>query len=93
MKNNIIEDWLDEHGNPEIDKNVEKQLEIEEAAENYAKGWASNSDKEAFIDGAKYQAERMYSEEEVLKAQQAILGNIKDALQDKNYIIDYLKKK
>jgi hypothetical protein len=42
--------------------------------------------------GAKWQAERMYSEEEVLKAQQAILGNIKDALQHKNYIIDYLKQ-
>ena len=33
-----------------------------------------------------------YSKEEVLKAQQAILGNIKDALQDENYIINYLKQ-
>ena len=48
--------------------------------------------KDMFIEGAKWQAERMYSEEEVLKAQQAILGNIKDALQHKNYIIDYLKQ-
>jgi hypothetical protein len=46
-----------------------------------------------FIDSREFgQQERMYSEEEVLKAQQAILGNIKDALQHKNYIIDYLKQ-
>jgi hypothetical protein len=32
----------------------------------------------------------MYSEEEVLKAQQSILCNIKDALMNKNYIIEYL---
>jgi len=31
-----------------------------------------------------------YSEEEVLKAQQAILCNIKDALMNENYIIEYL---
>jgi hypothetical protein len=34
--------------------------------------------------------ERSYSEEEVLKAQQAILCNIKDALMNENYIIEYL---
>jgi hypothetical protein len=40
----------------------------------------------------KLMAERklMYSEEEVLKAQQAILCNIKDALMNENYIIEYL---
>jgi len=41
------------------------EKELEEAAENYAKGWASNSDKKAFIAGANYQAERMYSEEDL----------------------------
>jgi hypothetical protein len=46
---------------------VPKQETLEEAAESYAKGWASNSDKEAFIDGANYQAERMYSEEEAIQ--------------------------
>jgi hypothetical protein len=46
--------------------------------------------KETFIEGAKWQSERMYSEEEVLKAQQAILCNIKDALMNENYIIEYL---
>ena len=44
---------------------MEKET-LEEAAESYAKGWASNSDKEAFIDGARWQQEKMYSEEEVL---------------------------
>ena len=26
-KNNIIDDWLDKYGDPEIDKNVEMELE------------------------------------------------------------------
>jgi hypothetical protein len=34
--------------------------------------------------------QQCYSEEEVLKAQQAILCNIKDALMNENYIIEYL---
>jgi hypothetical protein len=78
-KNKIVEDWLEEHGDPEIDKKVEKQLELEEAAEKYARkqcddmydnegltgaswGWETSLD---FIAGAKWQAEKMYSEEEV----------------------------
>jgi DNA-dependent RNA polymerase auxiliary subunit epsilon len=36
------------------------------------------------------QDKKLYSEEEVLKAQQSILCNIKDALMNKNYIIEYL---
>jgi hypothetical protein len=43
---------------------------IEEAAEKYVKKFAESvkSTREiGFIDGAKWQAERMYSEEEVLK--------------------------
>jgi hypothetical protein len=51
-----------------------------------------NQKQDTEENNAEWQAERMYSEEEVLKAQQAILGNIKDALQHKNYIIDYLKQ-
>jgi hypothetical protein len=46
-----------------------------------------------FRNGVKWQQEQdknKYSEEEVLKAQQAILCNIKDALMDENYIIEYL---
>jgi hypothetical protein len=29
-KNNIIEDWLEEHGDPEIDKKVQKYLELKQ---------------------------------------------------------------
>jgi hypothetical protein len=46
-----------------------------------------------FILVAKWQQEQdknKFSEEEVLKAQQAILCNIKDALMNENYIIEYL---
>jgi hypothetical protein len=46
---------------------------IEEAAENYSEGWGNNNDKESFIEGAKWQAKRMYSEEEVI----AIVKKIK----------------
>jgi hypothetical protein len=73
-----------------------KQETLEEAAKNTTKIYVNEREKQTafleFINGAKWQAERMYSEEEVLKAQQAILGNIKDALQNKNYIINYLKQ-
>jgi cell division protein YceG involved in septum cleavage len=49
-----------------------KQETLEEAAESYSKitlnksGLMSNKQVNGFIAGAKYQAERMYSEEEVL---------------------------
>ena len=42
---------------------IEKR--IEEAAENYSQGWGDNDDKKSFIEGAKWQAQRLYSEEEV----------------------------
>jgi len=80
-KNNIIEDWLKEHGDPEIDKEVECKLEqitLEQAAERFyplSKGgsmWMPSADdcnkankQEGFIEGAKWQAERMYSEEDM----------------------------
>jgi hypothetical protein len=76
-KNNIIESWLEEHGDPEICKQVELKLEkitLEKSAENYAnkKGDIPTTEledaifKQGFIDGAKWQTERMYSEEEVV---------------------------
>ena len=55
-------------------------------------GYVELLEQEAFELGAKWKQKKSYSDEEVLKAQQAILGNIKDALQDENYIIDYLKQ-
>jgi hypothetical protein len=74
-----------------------KKETIEEAAENWFMEQGFNiynhyDTRPAFEEGAKWQQERMYSEEEVLKAQQAILGNLKDALQDENYIIEFLEK-
>lgn len=40
-KNNIISDWLDQHGDPEIDRFVEKNLAITEKVRNamILKGW------------------------------------------------------
>jgi hypothetical protein len=62
-KNNIIEDWLEEHGDPKIDKKVEKQLELEEAAANLADPNICKTDN--WIAGANWQAERMYSYDEL----------------------------
>ena len=79
----IITDWLDEHGDPEIYKKVEKQLELEEAAEEFIRNDASEEARIAipllvnkcvehfshiFIAGAKWQQERMYSEEDLRDA-------------------------
>ena len=69
---------------------IDNKETLEEVAENYFNNFTKRKEEFAFIDGAKWQAERMYSEEEVLKAQQSILCNIKDALMNKNYIIEYL---
>lgn len=44
-----------------------KQETLEEAAATYACGWGENDDEKSFIAGAKWQAERMYSEEEMHK--------------------------
>ena len=60
MKNNIIEDWLDKHGNPEIDKKVEKQLELEEVLPKNGDGkYSRNEIEKAFELGAKWMEEEM----------------------------------
>ena len=74
---NIIDNWLKKHGDPEIAKQVEKEAKklheqstLKEAAEriinklNLIDSVADNL-KKAFIAGAKWKAERTYSEEEV----------------------------
>ena len=76
----MITDWLAEHGDPEITKKVEKQLELEEAAEKefplidteWCRTDACEEEnlhllghRKSFIKGAKWQAERMYSEEDM----------------------------
>jgi hypothetical protein len=70
----MIDDWLDKHGDPEIYKKVEKQLELEEAAINFYREFPSNpldkpewnynrdvdcfKKRKAFINGAKWQQEQ-----------------------------------
>ena len=64
----MIDDWLNEHGDPEIYKKVERDLELREAAEKYSlelleaktiqhheKTWIESM----FINGAKWQQKRM----------------------------------
>ena len=72
----MITDWLDKHGNPDIEKQVEKQLmdkiALEEAKqtawmlyEHVEGNLYSTSFKNGFELGAKWQAERMYTEEDM----------------------------
>ena len=60
MKNNIIKNWLKEHGDPEIDKKVKKQLELEEVLPKNRDGKYSRIEIEkAFELGAKWMEEEM----------------------------------
>jgi hypothetical protein len=43
----------------------DKQSTLEEAAENYSKGWGENDDEKSFISGGKWMEKRMFSKEEV----------------------------
>lgn len=70
---NIIDQWLEKNGNPEITKQVEREaeeLELEiEAQKLYPIkdiNWTLKPQKDAFIKGAKWQKSRMYTEEEVI---------------------------
>ena len=68
----MITDWLAEHGDPEIYKKVEKQLELEEAAKREYEVRKYNSDfpfePQSFKLGAKWQADKMYTEEDMSEA-------------------------
>ena len=66
----MITDWLDEYGNPEIYKKVERELELRQAAEKYADfsndyvplafgSKFNETTKRDFIRGAKWQQEDM----------------------------------
>ena len=86
----MIDDWLNEYGDPEIYKKVERELELREAAREYYKrgqlGFEKAADtEEAFLKGAKWQAERMYSEEEVQVKLYECLGHF---AQKHNIIIE-----
>ena len=71
--NTGIEPKTDENGNIQYNfkatmKEEPKPETLEEAADKFVKDWFLTGDKttEVFKAGAKWQAERMYSEEEVL---------------------------
>jgi viroplasmin and RNaseH domain-containing protein len=73
----MITDWLDEHGDPEIYKKVEKKLESEEAAENAFDIFQNENPivpdnhiwpfKLGYLKGAKWQQEKSYSEEDMIE--------------------------
>lgn len=71
---NIIDNWLEKNGNPEIMKQVEREAEeseLEEVAERISKShsvYETSQDDvyQGFVLGAKWQKSRMYSEEEVI---------------------------
>jgi hypothetical protein len=65
----MIIDWLAENGNPEIYNKVEKET-LEEVAEKWLNKDGFNEfnhydTRPSFIQGAKWQQERMYSEEDM----------------------------
>jgi hypothetical protein len=69
---NMITEWLEKNGNPEIMKQVEKEaeeLELHRYSEDYANCNTTDDEfsllKNAFIAGAEWQKERLYTEEEV----------------------------
>jgi ribosome assembly protein YihI (activator of Der GTPase) len=68
----IISDWLEQNRNPEIDKQVEKELEYlskQETLEEVAERKFQNiGDRLIFEDGAKWMQERSYSEEDLKNA-------------------------
>ena len=73
----MIDDWLAEHGDPNIFKKVEKQLELEEAAENDFNILQEENPivpdnhiwpfKLGYLKGAKWQQEKSYSEEDMIE--------------------------
>ena len=88
---NMITNWLEKNGNPEIMKQVEREAE-ELELQHYAKKYYNNFDKRkeefAFIDGAKWQKNRMYSEEDMLRFAQIYAVN----KLDKTHVEKYKKQ-
>jgi hypothetical protein len=90
------QDVILENGNS-VHREEPKQETLEEVKkylsnEGYGKGsnFTLNNVANLMLEWQQEQDKNKYSEEEVLKAQQAILCNIKDALMNENYIIEYL---
>ena len=64
------------------------------AAEYYSEGYGNDNDKESFLAGAKWQKERMYSEEDMLNFAWFFLKNIGQYSDDKlaHFQGEYLKQ-
>jgi hypothetical protein len=77
-----------------IPKEEPKQETAEEAPERVFTPAYTNYKvrRQGFMEGANWAANRMYSEEDLLKAQQAILCNMKDAIMNDNYILEVLRR-
>ena len=69
---NMITEWLEKNGNPKIMRQVEKEaeeLELHRYSEDYANCNTTDDEfsllKNAFIAGAEWKKEKLYTEEEV----------------------------
>jgi len=74
------------------DKNITvyRQETLEEAAENYSQKYSQKvGRKYGYMDGAEWQAERMYSEEEVIE----LLNKREDCINQTSSILDYTSAK
>jgi hypothetical protein len=70
-----------------------KQETLEEAAKKYKDLKLPDDLYDAFIAGAKWQAERMYSEEEVIEIAKRYAKRCQATIQDTKWLNEQLKKK
>jgi hypothetical protein len=75
MKNNIISDWLDKYGDPEIERKVEKEAEYINNVENYCK--RNNLKFEKYVEGG-FVASSLNSLKEIRKYTLFSNGDILD---------------
>lgn len=94
QRNRIIDSWLEEHGDPKICEQVKRKLEditkekiTKDTAEKYSEIHQDVSGtlgrylvSTIFQDGANWQAEKMYSEDEVLNILQTLFDKPEDAI-------------
>jgi hypothetical protein len=90
---NIINDWLEKHGDPEVAKQVEKEAKelheqstLEEAAEKWYDSTEENKGFpkiKAFKDGAKWQSEKSYSREQVIELFNKYVEDIENPISSK----------
>jgi hypothetical protein len=94
QRNRIIDSWLEEHGDPKICEQVKRKLEditkekiTKDTAEKYSEIHQDVSGtlgrylvSTIFQDGANWQAEKMYSKDEVLNILQTLFDKPEDAI-------------